>query len=401
LETIFAQATAPVPQAVGIIRISGDNAFAIAEKIIPAGLPDAGKFGFRDVASEDGEKFDSGVVLVFKSPNSFTGEDVVEIQVHGSQAVINKILFMLGKLGARQAKPGEFSMRAFMNGKAGLADLELANALTSSTDASKGLRPQLEEIRNDLLFIISSLEASISFPNDVGDEDSIKKQTTNLLFKIKSLLGSCSKPGLPRVVLAGPQNAGKSTLFNFILGFERTVTSDIAGTTRDWVPQTTKIAGRTVELVDGPGLDASPDTGQSSFRKLFDSADCIVWLDPAAVKPEFADGRFLMVQSQSDKEGFPAQQGWLRVSGKYGLGTDELYKKILQVLGQKPFAATERQISLLASLENSVTSALECQTDDAMAFELSSVFQMVSELDGIGASQEVLESIFSSFCIGK
>jgi len=119
------------------------------------------------------------------------------------------------------------------------------------------------------------------------------------------------------------------------------------------------------------------------------------------VKPEFADGRFLMVQSQSDKEGFPAQQGWLRVSGKYGLGTDELYKKILQVLGQKPFAATERQISLLASLENSVTSALECQTDDAMAFELSSVFQMVSELDGIGASQEVLESIFSSFCIGK
>ena len=265
METIFAQATAPVPQAVGIIRISGDNAFAIAEKIIPAGLPDAGKFGFRDVASEDGEKFDSGVVLVFKSPNSFTGEDVVEIQVYGSQAVINKILFMLGKLGARQAKPGEFSMRAFMNGKAGLADLELANALTSSTDASKGLRPQLEEIRNDLLFIISSLEASISFPNDVGDEDSIKKQTTNLLFKIKSLLGSCSKPGLPRVILAGPQNAGKSTLFNFILGFSRTVTSDIACTTRDWVPQTTKIASRAIEIVDGLDLDAFHETGQPSL----------------------------------------------------------------------------------------------------------------------------------------
>ena len=401
METIFAQATAPVPQAVGIIRISGDNAFAIAEKIIPAGLPDAGKFGFRDVASEDGEKFDSGVVLVFKSPNSFTGEDVVEIQVHGSQAVIGKILFMLGKLGARQAKPGEFSMRAFMNGKAGLADLELANALTSSTDASKGLQPQLEEIRNDLLFIISSLEASISFPNDVSNEDSAKKQTTNLLFKIKSLLGSCSKPGLPRVVLAGPQNAGKSTLFNFILGFERTVTSDTAGTTRDWVPQTTKIAGRTVELVDGPGLNGSSDAGQSSFRKLFDSADCIVWLDPSTVRPGFADGRFLMVQSQSDREGFPVQKGWLRVSGKYGLGIDELYKKILQVLGQKPFAATERQMSLLATIENSVASALECQTDDAMAFELSSAFQTMSELDGIGASQEVLESIFSSFCIGK
>ncbi|MBP7732367.1 MAG: 50S ribosome-binding GTPase [Caldisericia bacterium] len=405
MDTIVSPASALVSQAVGIVRVSGKDAFELAAKLLKSELPSPGTFAFRDVFDPfTGNLVDSGLILTFKSPNSFTGEDVVEFQLHGSPAVLVEVSDAIEKLGARKAEPGEFSLRAFTNRKATLPELELANALSnlkSPTSNNKGLTEMLVTWRNNLTTILAGIEAGISFPTDAQtDMDSIHSKVQAILSQIKTVLSS-GKPGTPTVTLAGVQNAGKSTLFNKLVGFQRVVVSNVAGTTRDFLSMEIDVGKKRILLFDGPGLETeSDDSGQLLYKDFINSADLVVWVDPQGYKPEKYFNNAIFAKSKSDISVI-SESAWINICSKTGQGLDDLLKAIEMALPTQEFAITQRQYDLLKLLENSLKTSLEEKPEELVASDIQFALANLSQLDGIGLPDEILSSIFSSFCIGK
>lgn len=405
MDTIVSPASALVSQAVGIVRVSGKDAFELAAKLLKSELPSPGTFAFRDIFNPfTGNLVDSGLVLTFKSPNSFTGEDVVEFQLHGSPAVLVEVSDAIEKLGARKAEPGEFSLRALTNGKASLPELELANALAnlkSPTSNNKGIAEMLVKWRNDLTTILAGIEAGISFPTDTQtDMDSIHSKIQDILSQVKTILSS-GKPGTPTVTLAGVQNAGKSTLFNKLVGFQRVVVSNVAGTTRDFLSMEIDVGKKKILLFDGPGFETeSKDSGQVLYSDFVKSADLVVWVDPQGSRPSKILGNTIFAKSKSDI-GVIEEPSWVNICSKTGQGLDDLLKAIEAALPAQEFAITQRQYDLLKLLENSLKTSLEEKPEELVASDIQFALANLSQLDGIGLPDEVLSSIFSSFCIGK
>ncbi len=403
MDTIVSPASAPVPQAVGIVRVSGGKAFEAASRLLRVSLPDPGTFAFRDVFSLDGRLIDSGLVLAFRSPASFTGEDVVEFQLHGSPAVLEEVTSEIERLGARRANPGEFSFRAWRNGKASLPELELANALSNlaQLDGNKGMSKVLSSWRDSLTSMLASIEAGISYPNDSQtDTASIRSEISSLKAEVSRIAGEC-RPGVPKVALAGRQNAGKSTLFNRLLGFERTVVSDAPGTTRDHLSSEISLLGRQIHLYDGPGFELETDDhGQKLYSGFVATADLVVWVDPRAIPPSHEFERLILVKSKVDLDE-ACKPDWLSVCAKTGAGLDGLARKMVERLPSREHAITLRQFDLIRKLETSLSDALKTEVDELIASELQNALGLLSELDGVGLQGSVLTAIFSTFCIGK
>ncbi len=390
-----------MPQAVGIVRLSGPQAFEIAKKITNE-LPQPGGFLFRTIIDpETGNQLDRGLVLCFKEPHSFTGEDVVEFQLHGSTPVLNRLVESLVSFGARVAVPGEFSFRAFLNGKAKLSELELANALTKSQFGGKAIGKKIEKIRQELLSLSALVEACISFPEDTNVTDvQVGQAIVGLLSTVSRFMILCGKPGLSNIVIAGPPNAGKSTLFNCMVGFGRMVVSEIPGTTRDFVVCEADVLGTKVGLADGPGLDsASIDSGQRLLKEMVAAADVVLWLDPQGLAQDFPSNAIL-VQSKSD-EANEKKDGWLQVSVKNSIGLNGLFKEIVARLPKPEYLVTPRQLEKIVEIKRNLEFAASSQTLDIAAFEIQSALRSLSMLDGVGLQQETLKEIFSTFCIGK
>lgn len=402
MDTIVAPASALVTQAVGIVRLSGPQSHEIARLALAfPDLPEPSRFALRQIVDHNvNEVIDEGLVLVFKAPNSFTGEDAVEFQLHGSPSVLERLTNLLVSFGARLAKPGEFSFRAFLNGKATLSELETFNALTQSASQGKGIGESLAKLRNELMAVLASVEASISFPTDtVGEEETVREKISDILILVSMLCDRSSKPGLPKIVLAGPQNAGKSTLFNRLVGFDRTVVSDVPGTTRDYVSAEAVICGKRVEIFDSPGFeDNSNDPGQLLAKKLMDSADVVVWMEP---EPDSADENDNVLKVHSRFDEAKKDSGWLQLSAVTGVGFDRLCAEIAVRIPKPEFLVTPRQKDMLQKLRDGLRQALDAPSFDALAFELNECVRIISELDGIGLSHETLSLIFSNFCIGK
>jgi tRNA modification GTPase len=402
LDTIVAPASALVTQAVGIVRLSGPQSHQLARLVLAfSDLPEPGRFAFRRITDQNNNEFiDEGLVLVFKAPNSFTGEDAVEFQTHGSPAVLERLTDLLVSLGARLANPGEFSFRAFANGKATLSELETFNALTHSSSHGKGIGESIAQVRSDVMDILASVEASISFPNDEeGNEKTTMSRISDILLQVSMLCDRSNKPGLPKIVLGGPQNAGKSTLFNRLVGFGRTVVSDVPGTTRDYVSAEVVICGKRVEVYDSPGFeDNSDDPGQLLAKKLMDSADVVVWMEP---EPNSLDENDNVIKVHSRFNEANTDSDWLQISAQTGIGLDRLYAEIAERLPKPEFLVTPRQKEILQKLRVGLGQALDAPSFDIMSFELNECARILSELDGIGLSHETLSLIFSNFCIGK
>lgn len=402
MDTIVAPASALVTQAVGIVRLSGPQSHEIARLALAfPDLPEPGRFALRQIVDHNlNEVIDEGLVLVFVAPNSFTGEDAVEFQLHGSPAVLERLTNLMVSFGARLAQPGEFSFRAFLNGKATLSELETFNALTHSTTQGKGISESLAKARKELMTVLASVEASISFPTDAADDEEAVRQKISEILNLASMLcDRSSKPGLPKIVLGGPQNAGKSTLFNRLVGFDRTVVSDVPGTTRDYVSAEAIICGKRVEIFDSPGFDDnSNDPGQILAKKLMDSADVVVWMEP---EPDSADENDNVLKVHSRFDEAKKDSGWLQLSAVTGVGFDKLCAEISGRIPKSEFLVTPRQKEMLQKLRDGLRQTLDTPSFDALAFELNECARILSELDGIGLSQETLSLIFSNFCIGK
>ncbi len=440
-DTIAAIASAAGPGGVGVVRVSGARARAIAETICARSLrPRYAHYArFHD---EHGETLDDGIALYFKAPASYTGEDVVELQAHGSPAVLQQLLARCCALGARMARAGEFSERAFLNGKLDLAQAEAVADLIAASDvrAARAARRSLDGVfsrRVDaladvLLRLRVHVEAAIDFadePLDTLGGEALRSGLAKAADDLDLLLhvaerGQKLRDGL-HAVIVGPPNAGKSSLLNALAGSDRAIVSDVAGTTRDLLRETVRVDGIELTLVDTAGLRAGGDTiereGMRRATTELTRADlAIVVLDAAqidagraAVAEAIADvPQCLWVMNKTDLLAQPPEQGgdevW--VSARTGAGMDHLHAQLRAFAGgtadgaEGAFSARARQVEALRRAVQELAGARQWLDRDMLelaAEALRTAHATLGEITGQVAPDDLLGHIFSSFCIGK
>ena len=444
-DTIAAIATAAGAGGVGVVRVSGPQALAIAETICTKPLtPRHAHYArFHD---ERGETIDDGIALYFKAPASYTGEDVVELQAHGSPAVLRQLLDRCCAHGARRARPGEFSERAFLNGKLDLAQAEAVADLIAAGDAraARAARRSLDGVfsrrvdalADALLRLRVHVEAAIDFvdePLDTLGGEALRSGLAQAADDLDALLreaerGQKLRDGL-HAVIVGPPNAGKSSLLNALAGNERAIVSDIAGTTRDLLRETVRVDGVELTLVDTAGLRAGGDSIEREGMRRAESeltrADlAIVVLDArevaagrAAVADAIADvPQRLWVLNKVDllaevpAEPSQPEDGEVRVSARTGVGLDVLHARLRALAAgegdgtEGAFSARARQVDALRRAAQELAAARQQLDGDMLELTAESLragHDALGEITGRLAPDDLLGHIFSSFCIGK
>lgn len=428
MDTIFAQATATGRAGVSVIRVSGPQAFDIAS--IFCDLPDVGQIGLRAVRGSDRALIDRAVVFCFENGASFTGERVVEFQVHGGLATVARLLSELSaQKGCRLAEPGEFTRRALENGQLDLNQVEaLSDLIDAETESQRQQAIRVldgsfgdagERWRGKLLRAAALLEASIDFSDEeIPDDLSVEvihlvEETRASISAIleRSTVAAKIRTGFTVAIIGAP-NVGKSTLLNSIVGRQAAITSDVAGTTRDVIECRVDLQGLAVSFLDTAGLRDSKDEieklGISKAYEMADAADIRVFLieeegEPLAIT--MRDGDIVRL-NKGDERGLDVEA----VSGKTGQGVSELLNLIAERLAVKTptdvVAIRERQITGLRAAESFLGRVLTLVQSDPLPFELASqeLYFALSELDFVFGRidiESVLDEIFSSFCLGK
>lgn len=423
-DTIFALSSGAPPAGIGIIRISGPAA-ATALVTLAGRLPAARTAQlalFTD--PRDGAPLDRGLILWFPGPSTATGEDLAELHCHGGRAVIAAIEEALGSLdGLRRAEPGEFTRRAFLNGRMDLNAVEgLGDLLAAETQqqrraallmAEGHFSRRIDGWRRELLDLSAMAEAALDFSDeddvpDAGMEGRIAAGVARLAQEVGKVLASPSAERLRdgiRVVLAGPPNAGKSTLLNALVGRDAAIVSDIAGTTRDRIEVPAAIGGIAFLFTDTAGLrnetgDAIEAIGMDRARSALDAADIILWLgDPAERPSEDA----ILVAAQSDRL---APRPGLALSARTGEGMDELVQTLLQraaalLPGEGDYALHDRQRRGVARLRDHMIAAGVATDLLIAAEELRQARNVIDALTGRAGTEDMLDRLFAGFCIGK
>ncbi|HEX8571975.1 MAG TPA: tRNA uridine-5-carboxymethylaminomethyl(34) synthesis GTPase MnmE [Allosphingosinicella sp.] len=422
-DTIFALSSGTPPAAVAIVRISGPRAH-VALQALAGKLPRPRVATLAGLAWK-GEPLDRALVLRFPGPHSATGEDVAELHLHGGRAVVAGVLEALAEMdGLRPAEAGEFTRRAFENGRIDLAEAEgLADLLAAETRSQRraalamaggALSRTVEAWRQKLLALSASLEAALDFsdegevgeawpPGWVGDLDALAAEMADLLARPPS---ERLRDGV-RVVIAGPPNAGKSSLLNVLAQREAAITSALPGTTRDLIEAPVSIAGMPYLLVDTAGLRESADEveliGVERARASVAAADLILWLGDSADAPD--PGRTIRVQSKCDLAGAADPGSDVRVSAVTGEGVGALLsvmaKRALALLPAEGEAgANARQREAIA---NAAADLREAQSAE-MLIAAEALRQARLELDrvtGRAGVEDMLDALFGRFCIGK
>ncbi|NOD84634.1 tRNA uridine-5-carboxymethylaminomethyl(34) synthesis GTPase MnmE [Ruegeria sp. HKCCD6119] len=428
MDTIFALASAQGKAGVAVIRLSGPDSHSAAARLTGGALPKRGMV-LRTLTDHGGARLDDGLVLTFQAPASFTGEDVAELQIHGSTASVNAVLRCLSDTdGLRIAEPGEFTRRALENGKMDLTQVEgLADLIDAETEAQRKqaqtilageLGTLAERWRRDLIRAASLLEAVIDFadeevPTDVTPEvrELIQGVMSDLHREADGVkIAERIRTGF-EVAIVGLPNAGKSTLLNALAGREAAITSEYAGTTRDVIEVRMDLAGLPVTLLDTAGLRETEDhvenLGIELARSRAEAADLRVFLSetPKDLGVEMREDD-IHVLPKADLRGI----GEKGVSGKSGQGIDALVDQISCVLRQRTtthgIATRERHRIAITRALDSLTSAisvLESGPDlyDIVAEELRTAIRALESLVGRIDVETLLDEIFSSFCLGK
>lgn len=438
LDTIVAIATPPGRGGVGVIRLSGPDSRTIAERLC-GGLPPERKAALRQFRDPDGETLDSGLVLVFPGPASFTGEDVVELQGHGSPLVLEMIVAACVGFGARRAGPGEFSQRAFLNDRMDLAQAEaVADLIAAATEtaaraANRSLEgvfsKEVDELAESLVELRVWVEAALDFPDEEIDflaDGQVAGRVAALRARQEVLLeragaGRLLTSGV-RIAIVGRPNAGKSSLLNALSRHDAAIVTEVPGTTRDVLRETITIAGLPVTLADTAGIRETADRIESEgvrrAEREMKSADLIFWVvdateaaaHPLPGLPE--DVPLIRIDNKIDLSGHaPSRSGrHVRVSAKTGEGLELLEQVVMEALGLDEagggeYSARQRHVDAIeragAHIRRGQAELAASASGELLAEELRLAADALGEITGRLTSDELLGRIFSSFCIGK
>ncbi len=450
-DTICAVATPLSAGSIGIIRISGEKSFEIISKIfdrkIQIGMINHGWI----LNNKNNEKLDEVIVLPFKNPKSFTGEDVIEIQTHGSPVIIREILNLVLKNGARLASRGEFTKRAFLNHKIDLSQaeavLDLINAKTSKTaslaanNLSGTLKNEINNMRENLIEILAKITASLDFPEDVAEVEyaEILAVLEKAQTKIEKILQNARCHNVLRegiqIAIAGCPNVGKSSLFNALLNIQRAIVTDIAGTTRDTITENIDIDGISATLIDTAGIregdiDKVEKIGVENSKSVIDNSDIILCLFDGSKGLQKEDTEVFQLsetlkkrlyietkqditgktqQMQETNAGYTAENPII-ISSKTMYGIENLKKAIFnEIIGSNVedsgFLTNQRhQEALRKALEHieiAKNAAQQEELQDLISIDIKSALLSLGEISGEVVNDEVLDHIFESFCIGK
>lgn len=436
-DTIAAIATPIGTGGVGVIRISGDRSFEIIQKIFTGKTPQAGRISHGWIVN-NGIKIDEVIVLAFKNPNSYTGEDVIEIQCHGGINVVRNILDLVLKNGARTAERGEFTKRAFLNKKLDLSQAEAVAdlihaktqnfAIQSAKNLSGALALKINEIKKNIFEVLSKIIAGIDFPDDVKEPEyeyliSEFEKALNEIDKILSCAKSSNilRQGI-KVAIVGKPNVGKSSLFNKLLNIDRAIVTDIAGTTRDVLKETLDM-DVAVTLVDTAGIRDTQEVGKVEeigiqySKQSADEADLVLFLYNAQTGMEKADNliyelikdkKHLVIANKCDLPHKKSEA--IEISTLSGEGIEYLKGKIKETvcnfsLEDTEFITNKRQEDCLKKCRESLVQALNAakigELQDLISIDVKSALLFLDEITGEVITDDILNNIFDHFCIGK
>lgn len=439
-DTIAAVATPPGKGGIGIIRVSGTRSAEIAERITGGKKLPVRQACFTRFRGADGEVLDEGIALRFEAPASFTGEDTLEIQVHSSPVMLGLILQRLVDLGARLAQPGEFSRRAFENGKYDLSQVEAVAALVNSAteqaarSAVRSLRGEFSEDVGSLIDELRRIRIELEAAIDFSDEDITLIQGEQVAARLQLVLerfaelkkraaqGARLSAGT-EIVIVGAPNAGKSSLLNRLAGRDEAIVSDVAGTTRDVVKSEFVVGGMMAQVLDTAGLCRPADNvEEEGIRRAYEAVRrsdlTLVVIDAGADTTEI-DARLLDVLEQSgtprlklfNKADLVADrcavdEDSLWVSAKTGEGIDGLRAKLADAFGisdggEHAVAARRRHLVALDEAERAVARAAAHRAPELVAEELRRAQTALGSITGEYTTEDLLSGIFSQFCIGK
>ena len=427
-ETICAIATAP-GGAIGIVRVSGADAFTIARQVCPRLTPATPPRTavLSPITASPDEVLDEAVVTLFRAPASYTGEDCVELSCHGSRYILNKVLQILIQHGCRLAEPGEFTQRAFLNGKLDLSQAEAVADLIAADSAAahrvalsqlKGhFSSELSRLRDQLLHLTSLLELELDFADHEELEFANRPELLALAEKIDAHIthlsstfqtGNALKNGIP-VAIVGAPNVGKSTLLNALLGEERAIVSDIQGTTRDAIEDTLQLGGITFRFIDTAGIRHTDDTIenlgiQRSIAAVQRAQIVVMMREPGVPYPEVPlreDQTVIRIENKT--EAFQA---------KYGVGLDDLRQRFIDAApttsSEDVIVTSARHYEALCRAHDSLTRVIDGLGEhsllptDLIAEDLRLTLASLADITGGAITpQETLNNIFSHFCVGK
>jgi tRNA modification GTPase len=455
-DTISAIATPPGEGGIGIVRVSGARAFDIARRLfqpLPVNLQSHRIYVGTVVDPNTAEHIDRALLLAFRAPRSYTGEDVVEFSCHGGMVLLRRVLQLTLGQGARLAQPGEFTLRAFLNGRLDLAQAEaVADLIRARTETAHRLAMRQHEgelskalhtIRDHLLGLLAQVEATLDFSDDVGDIDypSLREQIHAAIVRCQNLLSTARYGRLTRdganVVIAGRPNVGKSSLLNALLGEDRAIVTDIPGTTRDVIRESIQIQGIPVQLWDTAGLRDTPDVverfGVERTHRSLRDADLILYVMSAAEGTTEHDRHLLQLipteravlvwnkcdllpneainalRQRAEKEydtpvvAVSALTCWnmqtlVDVIGERLLGSDWLTPEGAIVTTERHQLALQGAIESLHQAMRSVNEALPAEF---IAVDLRAALDAIGLITGETVTEDIVERIFSDFCIGK
>lgn len=422
-DTIFALSSGALPAGIAVIRISGPQADT-ALVALAGSVPEPRRLSLRSLKDEHGGLVDEALVVRFEAPHTVTGETLVELHCHGGRAVVNRLLVLLGAMpGLREADPGEFTRRALMNQRLDLTEAEgLADLLSAETEwqrrsaqatAGGALSRQIASWRERLVLLAAEAEASI----DYVDEDETELELGPLVGAAAALQSEwrdhLSQPraellqdGL-KVVLAGPPNAGKSSLFNALVGSEKAIVTPIPGTTRDLIEARVDLDGIPLTFVDTAGLRGSADEveqiGVARAEEAQRGADILLWLGIPEDAPDH--GSVIKVASRSDEDPGRAIGGAIATSVVTGEGLDAVRQAIIRRAAEllpppDKAALNRRQAQALAAAAEALS--LVTPGDSLITAEaLRQALSCLDQLTGRQSTEDVLDALFGRFCLGK
>ena len=454
-DTICAIATAPGSGAIAVIRLSGEAALKIADLVFkPANNTNklleqkANTIHFGTI-SDNNQLIDEVLISIFKAPHSYTGENSVEISCHGSSHIQAKILELLIKNGARLAQPGEFTLRAFKNGKMDLSQAEaVADLIASSSESSRkvamnqmrgGFRDEIQDLRHQLLNFISLIELELDFSEEdveFADRKQLKILTDKIGNHLKTLidsfkLGNVIKNGIP-VAIIGEPNVGKSTLLNALLNEDKAIISDIPGTTRDSIEDVINLQGVLFRFIDTAGIRETEDTIENlgierTFSKVEKAEIVLLMVDAihddlqnriTEIENKIADKKLLIIINKIDVadrentgEELKSNYQSIEISAKYRKNIQKLIDKLLEisnianikqgdtiVSNTRHYEALSKAYEAIERVSEGIDSLIPT---DFLAMDIREVLHYLGEISGEITNDEILGNIFKNFCIGK